>query len=355
MSEENTKMSSRFIKEETWRHFWHPVCTLEELKSADASGNGPLRVQLLGESLVIVKLNGNISAFADRCAHRSTSLSIGFIEDGNLRCRYHGWAYDSRGICVDIPACRDLKIPARAKINKYDAEVKYDLVWVRLESSKETQIPPCPGKEDTEFKAVMGKPYTWATSAGRRLENFVDLAHFPFVHPNTLFDPNMKEVAPPSIERENGQLIFHFNPQVEDMPIPDVSLMGKTDYQITMPFTVNLGFELISKAGKGNRAILWMSASPIDEGHCRSFWFTCRDHNKDEPDSPHLEFQEQVLDEDIVVIEAQDPPQIPYDIDEISVPTDMVSIQYRKWLREIEAAVDSGDLKENLTRDEKCT
>ena len=351
----SAKTNGRFIKEETWRHFWHPVCTLEELYSADPSGNGPLQVQLLGEALVIAKLDGNISAFADRCAHRSTSLSRGFIEDGRIRCRYHGWAYDSNGKCVDIPACRDLRIPGRAKIQKYDAEVKYDLVWVRLETDAETEIPPCPGFDDEAFKAVIGKPYTWATSAARRLENFVDLAHFPYVHPNTLFDPNMTEVSPPSIERNNGQLIFHFNPQAEDMPIPDVSLMGKTNYQITMPFTVNLEFELISKAGKGNRAILWMSASPLDEGHCRSFWFTCRDHNKDEPDYPHLAFQERVLEEDIVVIEAQNPPQIPFDINEISVPTDMVSIQYRRWLREIEGAVDNDSLLKNLTTNEICT
>lgn len=349
-----SELLGRFIKEETWRHFWHPVCTLEELYSADPSGNGPLRVKLLGENLVVVKLNEKFAAFTDRCAHRSTALSKGFIEDGRLRCRYHGWAYDINGICVDIPACRDLRIPGRAKIKRYDTEVKYNLVWVRLDSKVETQIPPCPGFEYEEFKAVMGKPYAWATSAARRLENFVDLAHFPYVHPNTLFDPNMTEVTPPSMERRGGQLIFHFDPKTDDMPIPDVSLMGKTDYQITMPFTVNLEFELISKAGKGNRAILWMNASPLDEGHCRSFWFTCRDHDKDGPDYPHLAFQERVLDEDIVVIEAQDPPQIPYDINEISVPTDMVSIQYRRWLREIESAVDNDALMKNLNTNEKC-
>ena len=64
------KNSARFIKEETWRHFWHPVCTLEELYSADPTGNGPLQVRLLGENLVVAKLGENISAFSDRCAHR---------------------------------------------------------------------------------------------------------------------------------------------------------------------------------------------------------------------------------------------------------------------------------------------
>ena len=32
------EQQGRFIKQETWRHFWHPVCTLEELYSADCLG-----------------------------------------------------------------------------------------------------------------------------------------------------------------------------------------------------------------------------------------------------------------------------------------------------------------------------
>ena len=347
--------NSRFIDEATWRHFWHPVCTLQELYSADPTGNGPLQVRLLGNNLVVARLNGVVSAFDDRCVHRSTSLSKGFIDEGRMRCRYHGWAYDDSGQCVDIPACRGMKIPTAAKIGKYDTQVKYDLVWVRLESAAETEIPSCPGFEDGDFKAVMGEPYTWATSAARRLENFVDLAHLPYVHPNTLYDPALTDITPPSIERRNGQLVFHFVPESEDMPIPDVALMGEIHYQMTMPFTVNLEFKLQTRVGRGNRASLWMSASPLDEAHCRSYWFTCRDHGKDEPDYPHVAFQARVLNEDVDVIEAQDPPQIPFDASERSVPTDLVSMQYRRWLREIEAAVQDGSLMRTLNTDKPCS
>lgn len=329
-----------FMNEASWRFFWHPVCTLHELHTATPSRKGPLKVQLLDTNLVIADLGGEVVALADRCAHRSTSLSRGVIDNGKLRCAYHGWAYASDGMCVEIPACPGQKIPSRARVEKYDTAVRYDLVWVRLDSSIATTIPACPGFEDSDFKAVQGDPYTWPTSAGRRLENFADLAHLPFVHPNTLFDPNMKEVAPRTIERIAGQLVFQFDPVAEEMPISDVALMGKTDYRITMPFAANLEFTLISKQGKGERAILWMCASPVTSGSCRSFWFTCRDHNQDEPDHPHLAFQNKLLEEDIYVIEANDPPEIPADVDEISVQSDLVSIQYRKWLREINAAAE---------------
>lgn len=34
---------------------------------------------------------------AFRCAHRGTRLSTGWLEGDNLRCFYHGWAYEGTG------------------------------------------------------------------------------------------------------------------------------------------------------------------------------------------------------------------------------------------------------------------
>ena len=330
-----TKTKERFIPESTWRHFWHPVCTVEEFYRANPSGKGPMGVKLLGETIVLADVESGIVAFDERCPHRSTSLTRGFVEDGQLRCRYHGWRFNSEGKCTEVPACPGMKIPSRAKVNTHDTEVKYGLVWVRLDSSVDTQIPPCPGYDDDKFKSVPGEPYTWPTSAGRRLENFVDLGHFAYVHPNTLYDPDIPQVLAPDIARKNGQMHFRFDPPVDVMPVPDLSLMGTIVYQVTMPFTVCLNLELLQNRGN---AKLWMTASPIDDVSCRSFWFTSRDTDLDGPDYPHLAFQETVLNEDIVVIEAQFPPQIPADVEEVTVMSDKISMQYRKWLREMAAA-----------------
>jgi hypothetical protein len=40
------------------RHFWHPVCTLKELETSNPAGVGPIGRTLLGENVVIAKLNG---------------------------------------------------------------------------------------------------------------------------------------------------------------------------------------------------------------------------------------------------------------------------------------------------------
>ena len=110
--------------------------------------------------------------------------------------------------------------------------------------------------------------------------------------------------------------------------------MAPTDYRIWMPFSVNLEFYFPD----GERSQLWMTASPLDSGACRSFWFTCRTADRDGDDQPHLDFQDLVLGEDLSVIEAQDPPEVPAPADELSVLTDKVSIAYRRWLKELSDA-----------------
>ena len=327
-------MNRTWLNDAAWRYFWHPVCTLGELHAAAADGR-PVSVKLLGEPLVIAGIEGTIAAFPDRCIHRSTKLSIGRIEAGGLRCAYHGWLYGADGTCRERPAMPGREIPHDCRLRSYDAALARDLVWVRLDSSADTVIPGCPAWGDEAFRCVRGEPYTWPTSAARRLENFVDLSHFPFVHDGTLGDRRCTVVPVADIDRLNGELRFRFIPS-PDMKLPDVALMAPTDYRIWMPFTVDLEFFFPD----GERSHLWMAASPVESGVCRSFWLTCRTADRDGDDRPHLDFQDIVLAEDLPVIEAQDPPEIPAPGDEYSVRTDKVSMMYRHWLKELSDAAE---------------
>jgi phenylpropionate dioxygenase-like ring-hydroxylating dioxygenase large terminal subunit len=88
---------------------------------------------------------------------------------------------------------------------------------------------------------------------------------------------------------------------------------------------------------------LWMTASPVAEGTCRAFWFVSRDDDLDGDDAQYLAFQQVILDQDEPVVCNQNPPEIPLDPgSELSVRTDRVSIEYRRWLRELADAADHG-------------
>ncbi len=322
--------------------FWHPVCTTTELAARD---DRPLAVRLLGRDLAVSRTaSGRLLALTDRCPHRSARLSVGWVDGETVRCAYHGWTFDETGRCTDIPSMPDGPIPERACVASYGATERHGLVWVRLDSRADTVIPAHPGcdlaaSEPGAFKVVAGTPYTWPTAGPRRVENFVDLAHFAWVHAGTLGRRDEPVPPLPTIERHSGEMRFAYDPP--DMAVDDTALFGHSEYRMPMPLTVSIEFWL---AGGAHRH-LWMTASPVDSGSCRTFWTVSRSDDLDGDDAPHMAFQDIVLAEDEPVVCNQVPPEFVLDPGfELSVKTDKVSIEYRRWLTQlVHAAATSPD------------
>jgi phenylpropionate dioxygenase-like ring-hydroxylating dioxygenase large terminal subunit len=83
---------------ELMRRYWQPVALCEELPA----GGAPLKVKILSEELVLFRDDqGRPGLIGLHCSHRGTDLSYGRIEDGGLRCVYHGWLYDVCGRVID--------------------------------------------------------------------------------------------------------------------------------------------------------------------------------------------------------------------------------------------------------------
>ena len=86
---------------ELLRRYWQPVALCEELPV----GGPPKEVRLLGEDLVLFRDDrGRPGLLGIHCSHRGADLSYGRVEDGGLRCVYHGWLYDVHGRCLEQPA-----------------------------------------------------------------------------------------------------------------------------------------------------------------------------------------------------------------------------------------------------------
>ncbi len=82
------------------RRYWQPAALSEDLPA----GGAPLPVRLLGEDLVMFRDQQGRPGLLDvHCSHRGADLSYGRVEDGGLRCIYHGWLYDIKGRCLDQP------------------------------------------------------------------------------------------------------------------------------------------------------------------------------------------------------------------------------------------------------------
>lgn len=85
---------------ELMRRYWQPAALADELPQ----GGAPLPVRLFGEDLVLFRDDdGRPGLLGIHCSHRGADLSYGRIEDGGLRCLYHGWLYDVQGRCLEQP------------------------------------------------------------------------------------------------------------------------------------------------------------------------------------------------------------------------------------------------------------
>jgi phenylpropionate dioxygenase-like ring-hydroxylating dioxygenase large terminal subunit len=82
------------------RSYWQPVALSDDLPQ----GAAPKSLRIMGEDLVLFRDDqGRPGLLGLHCAHRGADLSYGRIENGGLRCIYHGWLYDIHGRCLEQP------------------------------------------------------------------------------------------------------------------------------------------------------------------------------------------------------------------------------------------------------------
>ena len=103
------------------RRYWWPILV------ADHLGKRPVKVKLLSEEFVLYRgLNGVLGLLDKHCAHRNASLEFGRVEEGGLRCCYHGWLFDEKGNCLDQTCEPDGGKGYREKHSGYPEETCHD-------------------------------------------------------------------------------------------------------------------------------------------------------------------------------------------------------------------------------------
>jgi phenylpropionate dioxygenase-like ring-hydroxylating dioxygenase large terminal subunit len=109
------------------RRYWHPVCTSAQLPQPDSP---PLRVRLLGEDYVAFRdSEGRVGVMEELCMHRGASLALGRVEEGGIRCLYHGWKFSVDGTVLDTPNHQDPKYRAKMKAPSFPVQEAGGIVW----------------------------------------------------------------------------------------------------------------------------------------------------------------------------------------------------------------------------------
>ena len=161
------------------RMYWQPAALVDELQGAR-----PVRpVKLLGENLVLFRDEQGRYGLIDRhCAHRGADLAFGRLENGGLRCAFHGWLFDASGQCLETPAepkgsqlCKGIKQRA------YPVVEKSGILWAYLGEGEPPAFPEidCFVAPDSHTFAFKGH---WGCNWLQALEVGIDPAHASFLH-----------------------------------------------------------------------------------------------------------------------------------------------------------------------------
>jgi phenylpropionate dioxygenase-like ring-hydroxylating dioxygenase large terminal subunit len=162
---------------ELLRSYWQPIAAAEEIPV----GGDPLPIRIMSEDLVLFRDDKQRLGLIQRnCPHRGTDLSYGRIEDGGLRCLYHGWLFDVNGKCIDQPAERR-KFCDSVQLTSYPVQEKGGAIWAYMGKGEPPVIPdfqfligPEPNRQTFRTKQMCN----WLQG----LESVIDPAHTTYLH-----------------------------------------------------------------------------------------------------------------------------------------------------------------------------
>jgi phenylpropionate dioxygenase-like ring-hydroxylating dioxygenase large terminal subunit len=321
------------FRESEWRalsRFWHPVAF------SSAVGDRPFAARLLDEKLVIFRTAQGVTVARDLCLHRGARLSLGAIENDQLVCGFHGFHYNAAGQCTRIPAHPGIPISRKLCLTVFPSVERYGLVWTCLAGEAVAPLPSWPEIESGEYVIVPMGPIDWKASAGRHTENFNDVAHLSWVHTKTFGHRETPEVIRYPVKDDGHRLSIVIPSATQH----DRDVYGKRPDQISrVRYVQELDLPFASKLlvdyFEGRHLFFFDVAAPISARECRIFIFIGRNMLLDEPAQALIDYNMAVLAEDKPFVESQCPQDLPLDLrNEVHIPADLLSIEYRKRLKE---------------------
>ena len=249
---------------ELLRRYWQPIA----LASSLGPGAGPQPIRIMGEDLVLFRDTDNRVGLIDRqCAHRCTDLAIGRVEDGGLRCPYHGWLFDIHGKCLQQPAEASPTAKDRIHMKSYPVHQAGGAFWAYMGPGEPPLFPAYPalaGGDEHRYTTRWFGDCNWLQAS----EGNIDPVHTSYLHQLELTDPAMKarwgvfaNAARPelSVEETRFGVRLYTMRQTDDV--------AKTSIRITnfvMPNACAVGgFE--GYLGDGGLTMLW--DVPVDDEH----------------------------------------------------------------------------------------
>lgn len=216
----------------------------------------------------------------------------------------------------------------------YATQIAYDHVWITpgAEPRPLFDIPEArePGRRIVPCGVVRVK-----CSPLRAVENFLDIAHFPFVHTDILGAEPHTEVAPYDVEISEDRdevratKVKFFQPQAAKSAGDGIL----TDYAYRVPAPMTAVLYKTCPPKPEAQDVIAIFVQPVGEEVC-DVWPWMALFDDDTPFAELVQFQQMIFLQDRSILENQLPRKLPLD-PRMEVPTraDLTSVAYRRWLK----------------------
>ena len=309
--------------------FWHPVAFVHEI------GEQPVSQTLLDVDLVIFRIGDAVTVARDRCPHRGARLSAGTIEQEYLICPMHGLHYDTDGQCTLIPSIAEPRpaIPREFCLQVYQSVQRYGLLWVCLKDAPLNPLPEWPDLEHEKRQNICLPTDEWAASAPRHVENFNDIAHFPWVHLQSFGGDKTEAFPLYKVDKTDSGLSFEVTYTEGGNRFPDGVEKKNREvrylYEMTYPFST-----LLHVCPLESDFVHFFADTVCPVSHNRSRIFQLYTDTSGKPKEKLWSDEAIIINaEDKPLVEGQTPLELPLDLThDFSIPADRFSIEYRRGL-----------------------
>jgi phenylpropionate dioxygenase-like ring-hydroxylating dioxygenase large terminal subunit len=212
---------------------------------------------------------------------------------------------------------------------------RYGYLWTTL-GTPATDLPSIPEADENDRRVIVCGAISVKSSGLRIVENFLDMAHFPFVHTDILGAEPHTEVMDYTAEiRRDVDEVWATNCQFFQ---PQAALsatggiMTQYMYRVANPFATLLYKTCPNAANRWD--VICLFVQPLDPDRCRAHpvMFLIDDTSSL---TDLVQFQQVIFLQDRIILENQRPTSLPLEPRaEIPTRADATSIAYRRWLKE---------------------
>ena len=267
-------------------------------------------------------------------------IAVDTVNETQLLDEWVSFTRDPDGRCLawrshpSLPAGSAVDAASPPPAETLPVMPEYGYLWTSLGNPPD-HLFPLPEYHDPRRRNMNAGSIGVATSAPRAVENFLDLAHFPYVHEGSLGTLPHTEVVEYDVEILDGEV----HATKCDFLVPKVGVnfddpvVMRYRYRVPHPFCVMLFYDSLPDPSLEDICAIWVQPMSADRVRAHNYMGVIDDASTD---TQIKDYQLLIFAQDKPILENQHPRLLPLDPRaETPIRADRSAIAYRRWLHDL--------------------